>query len=66
MVSGRATGATSASSDVSSDAAAPWEGGPVRRVGVVSLGLIGGSVARRLVAAGVEVHAWNPSLPDTF
>ena len=32
-----------------------------QRVGVVSLGLIGGSVARRLVAQGVEVHAWNPS-----
>lgn len=59
MVSGRAPGATSASSV----AAAAREGAPVRRVGVVSLGLIGGSVARRLVAAGVEVHAWNPSLP---
>lgn len=58
-MSGRAPGAPSASSDA---AAAP-EGAPVRRVGVVSLGLIGGSVARRLVAAGVEVHAWNPSLP---
>lgn len=56
MVSGRTPGAPSA-------AAAAREGVPVRRVGVVSLGLIGGSVARRLVAAGVEVHAWNPSLP---
>lgn len=35
--------------------------GASRRVGVVSLGLIGGSVARRLVAAGLDVHAWNPS-----
>ena len=37
--------------------------GPARRVGVVSLGLIGGSVARRLVTQGLEVHAWNPSAP---
>ncbi|WP_169924493.1 prephenate dehydrogenase [Flavimobilis soli] len=43
--------------------AAAVTGATVRRVGVVSLGLIGGSVARRLVAEGVEVHAWNPSAP---
>lgn len=31
----------------------------VRTVGIVGLGLIGGSLALRLVRAGIEVHAWN-------
>lgn len=31
----------------------------VKSVGIVSLGLIGGSLARRLVGRGVEVVAWN-------
>lgn len=31
------------------------------RVGIVSLGLIGGSIARKLSESGHEVHAWNPS-----
>lgn len=31
------------------------------RIGVVSLGLIGGSIARRLSDHGHEVTAWNPS-----
>lgn len=45
------------------DAPAGVPAGTPTRVGVVSLGLIGGSVARRLAAHGLEVHAWNPSLP---
>ena len=36
-----------------------------RSLGVVGLGLIGGSIARRAVAQGVRVHAWNPS-PDVL
>ena len=31
----------------------------VERVGIIGLGLIGGSLARRLNASGVEVTAWN-------
>lgn len=45
---------------VSSDSPA---GRPAARVGIVSLGLIGGSVARKLAGQGIEVHAWNPSTP---
>lgn len=33
----------------------------MNRIGVVSLGLIGGSIARRLSDHGHEVVAWNPS-----
>lgn len=41
-----------------SDAPCP-DGAVPRLVGVVGLGLIGGSLARRLVARGVGVVAWN-------
>lgn len=32
---------------------------PPRRIGIVGLGLIGGSIARRLVRCGVEVVGWD-------
>ncbi|MGP7960478.1 prephenate dehydrogenase [Sanguibacter sp. A247] len=48
---------------VAGSAASGSAGSFTRRVGIVSLGLIGGSVARKLVGHGVEVRAWNPSAP---
>ncbi|MGO1315452.1 MAG: prephenate dehydrogenase [Cellulomonadaceae bacterium] len=41
--------------------AAPGGAAPRGHVAVVSLGLIGGSIALRLVERGYQVTAWNPS-----